>query len=107
MCSGNVQVTIIIMSIFVTAIIQCKKGHAADLKPFLLDLVYASRKQKACLRYDLHQSIDDENIFIINGEWAEKFWFALHNRQEHAEQFREASAAIIEQQAVYQTEKII
>ena len=53
------------MSVFVSTIIQCKKGLAADLKPFLLDLVNDSRVQKACLQYDLHQSIENENIFVL------------------------------------------
>ena len=95
------------MSVFVSAIIKCKAGYAADLKPFLLDLVKDSRNEKACLQYDLHQSINDENIFVIYEEWVEQFWFDLHRRQEHVDNFKKFSRELVEQKIIIQSERIV
>lgn len=95
------------MSIHVSAIIKSKAGFAADLKPFLLDLVNESRNEKACLQYDLYQSVDNENIFIINEEWLEQWWFDMHRQQEYVDNFTHASEALIEHSIVmHLTEKI-
>jgi quinol monooxygenase YgiN len=94
------------MSIFISVFIKSKPGHAADLKPFLLDLVHESRGEKACLQYNLYQCIDNEDIFIINEEWLEQLWFELHSQQEHVGQFKAASDILIEIKIIHRTEKI-
>ena len=95
------------MSIFISAIVESKKGHSRYLKPLLYTLVNESRAEKACLQFDLHQSIEDENIFIINEEWVEKSWFELHLQQEHVSTFISVSENYIENKVIiYKSERI-
>lgn len=84
------------MSIYLTALVKSKPGHAAALKILLLDLVKGSRTEKACLQYELHQSSTDENQFIFHEEWADQQGLELHGKQEHIHLFAKASADLLD-----------
>ncbi|WP_448634089.1 putative quinol monooxygenase [Pedobacter panaciterrae] len=60
------------MSIYLTAISRAKPQHIEQFKALLLALVVESRKEEACIQYDLHQSSDDPALFIFHEEWASK-----------------------------------
>jgi quinol monooxygenase YgiN len=93
------------MSIYLTAIIKSKPGQAEPLKVLLLDLVAASKKEAACIQYDLHQSEDD--VFIFHEEWASKEGLELHNSQPHLVEFGERAKNIAAGRTiVYQTKKL-
>jgi quinol monooxygenase YgiN len=53
----------------VIATIQAKKGTAAELKAAFLKLVKHSQAEEGCIKYDLHQSIDDEDSFVFFEIW--------------------------------------
>ncbi len=95
------------MSIHVSTIIKGKKGHADTLKPFLFHLVNDSRIEKACLRFDLYQSLNNENVFIIQEEWLEHSWYDFHIQQQHVNDFVRASEDFLENEMeFYLYEKI-
>lgn len=75
------------MSLYVSTIIKCKKGHVKALKALLYNLVDASRNEKACLQFDLFQSVKDTNLFILEAEWLEQSWFEIYAQQEYVTQF--------------------
>lgn len=76
------------MNLYVSAIIRCKKSHAETLKALLYNFVDASRYEKACLQFDLFQSITDQNVFILEAEWLEQSWFEIYAQQEYVSQFK-------------------
>jgi len=84
------------MSIHISTILTGKIGHAEILKPFLFHLVNDSRNEKACLQFDLFQCIDNENVFIINEEWLEQFWYDFHVQQQHVSDFIHESEGFLE-----------
>lgn len=95
------------MSVSLTVLSRSKPGHSETLKKLLIGLVDSSRQEKACLQYDLHQSTEDENLFIFHEIWADEEGFKLHNEQAHILQFREASKDIREESTIrYFTNKI-
>ena len=55
--------------ISITAILKSKPENTAQIKNMLTHLVTETRKEEACIRYDLHHS---ENIFIIWEEWIKR-----------------------------------
>jgi quinol monooxygenase YgiN len=75
------------MSIYLTAIIKSKAGLTEALKPHLLELVSHSKKEAACIQYDLNQVEDDPNIYIFHEEWSDAAGLELHNGQPHIQQF--------------------
>lgn len=95
------------MDINLTAIIRSKPGNATAMKAFLLELVSESTKEPACLQYDLHQSDDDENMFIFHEIWQGEEGLNIHNGQPHIKQFGENVADIIDGPVViYKTTKL-
>lgn len=67
------------MSIYLTAIIKSKQGYADALKPFLQELVNQSKKEAACLQYDLHQVEDNPKyiFFMKNGRMPQGFSYII------------------------------
>lgn len=95
------------MSIYITATVNSKPGQQEKLKGLLLELVNESRKEAACLQYDLHQSLDNPELFIFQEEWANKEGIDFHESQPHIAKFIKESASLIQGNlAVYKTAKL-
>ncbi|NRF38277.1 putative quinol monooxygenase [Pedobacter foliorum] len=95
------------MSIYLTAISRAKAQHIDQFKALLLNLVVESRKEEACIQYDLHQSAEDPALFIFHEEWASKESLELHNQTPHILNFIKESADIIDGNVtIHTTEKV-
>ncbi|MEJ2900808.1 putative quinol monooxygenase [Pedobacter panaciterrae] len=95
------------MSIYLTAISRAKPQHIEQFKALLLALVVESRKEEACIQYDLHQSSDDPALFIFHEEWASKEALELHNQTAHINKFIKDSVDIIDGTVViHETDKL-
>lgn len=66
--------------ISITAIIKSKKENTEVVKEMVHNLVTNTRKEAACIRYDLHHS---ENVFIIWEEWKDQAGLDTHNSQQY------------------------
>lgn len=75
------------MSIYLTAIIKAKAEHNSTVLHLLKQMVIESRKEKSCIRYDLHQSKDDKNIFIFYEIWKNQEGLDIHNKQPYLQDF--------------------
>lgn len=53
------------MHIYITAIIKSKPVHQEEVYSVLQNMVRETRKEQACLLYDLHQDLKDKNQFIF------------------------------------------
>jgi len=95
------------MSIYLTALVKSKSGKAEELKAVLQQLVIDSRKETACLQYDLHQSVTDADLFIFHEEWASESGLQLHNTQPHISRFIQASKEITDGPVtIHKTQKV-
>ena len=77
------------MVITITAIFKCDPEFLVQLKNLFEPLVAATRKEEACIQYDLHQSNEDENIFIMMEQWADDQGFDQHLKTNHFITFAE------------------
>lgn len=75
------------MSIYLTVVVKVKPEHQQEIKDFLKSLPELSKKEEACIEYDVHQSIDDENTFILNEKWESLNGLNLHNEQSYSKEF--------------------
>lgn len=75
------------MSIYLTVVVKAKPEHQQEIKTLLYSLPELSKKEDACIEYDVHQSIDDENTFILNEEWESLEGLSLHNEQPYSKEF--------------------
>ena len=66
--------------ISITAIIKSKPENLEEVKNRIHHLVTETRKEEACIRYDLHTT---ENVFIIWEEWKDQPGLDIHNNQPH------------------------
>jgi len=95
------------MEINLTVILKSKSENREELKAILEDLVENSRKEKACIQYDLHQNIDDKNIFVFHEIWKNKEGLDLHNKQSYLLNFKQAVESLLQEKIiVYSTSKI-
>jgi len=95
------------MKINLTVIIKSKPKYREDLKLFLEDLTMNSRKESACLQYDLHYNIEDPNVFILHEVWKDKVGLNLHKEQPYSLKFNLACELFLEEKiTVYTTSRI-
>lgn len=95
------------MNIYLTAIITSKPEFLQEVKAVLENMVVHTRKESACLQYDLHQSIENENIFVFYEIWENQFGLDNHNTQSYIEEFRQlVTEKLAELPEIYLTQKV-
>ena len=55
-----------------------KPGRSTDLGKELLQLVTPSRREAGCLRYEIHQSNDVSDVWMVLEDWRYESDFDLH-----------------------------
>lgn len=71
----------------VIAYIFAKVGEEKRLRAALLQLVEQTRKEKGCINYDLHESIDDARKFVMYENWESAADLDAHARSAHLREF--------------------
>ncbi len=95
------------MKTYLTAILKSKPEFLPEVKSVLQNMVVHSRKETACIQYDLHQSLDDQNIFTFHEIWKNQEGLTLHNEQPYIKAFRSlAKEKLQETPLIYVTQKI-
>jgi quinol monooxygenase YgiN len=91
--------------ISITAIFKSKPENKEQLESMLNHLVTKTRKEAACVRYDLHTT---DNIFIIWEEWKDQPGLDIHNSQSYLQDFITKSEALVSSPIqVYKTVQIL
>lgn len=91
------------MSIYLTVVVKAKPEHQQEIKTLLYSLPELSKKEDSCIEYDVHQSIDDENIFIINEKWESLDGLSLHNEQSYSKEFFASFDKLQEHPIIYRS----
>lgn len=60
------------------ATIKAKPGASDTLRAAFLNLELHSRTEQGCIKYDLHQSLENEDIFLFYEIWTGEDTLALH-----------------------------
>ncbi|MET3649983.1 putative quinol monooxygenase [Phyllobacterium ifriqiyense] len=69
------------------AYFTAKPGRSQDLGAELLLLVVPSRKEEGCLRYEIHQSNDIPEVWMVLEDWRHAFDFKLHMSTHYVQAF--------------------
>lgn len=92
------------MHIHLIAVLQARPGRTEALKNLLLSLVADSRREQACIQYDLHQSISDEQVFVFYEIWESQQGLDAHNAQPYIKAFQQsAKELLLDEPQVYLT----
>ena len=95
------------MTVNLTVILKSKEETTDTFKSLLLDLVQNSKKEAACLQYELHQSDKEPNIFIFHEVWENQAGLEHHNQQTYLQSFFEnAKLYLQEAPIIYKTNKL-
>ena len=93
--------------IYITAIVKSKSAYLDEVKSVLENMVTETRKEKACIEYDLHQGIEDKNQFVFYEIWENQEGLNLHNQQSYIQEFISLPADYLEEKPlVLLTQKI-
>ena len=75
------------MAIYLTAVIESKTAHRDEVRATLLNMVTESRKEPACLQYDLYQDDNNPNVFVFQEIWESREGLDAHNAQPYIQAF--------------------
>ncbi|WP_158978355.1 putative quinol monooxygenase [Cellulophaga sp. L1A9] len=68
------------MKIYLSVHIKSKPEHQEEVKAILQNLVVQTLKEEGCIRYDLHQGIDEESTFVFYEIWRDQKALDFHNQ---------------------------
>ena len=91
------------MHIYLTVIVKAKPEYQQEIKNLLYRLPELSKQEEACIRYEVHQSLDDKTIFILNEEWESPEGLHFHNEQAYSKAFFSAFHKLQEQPIIYRS----
>ena len=95
------------MRIYLTAIIKAKPEYRNEVVAILQNMVTETKKEDACIQYDLHQGTEDENLFVFYEIWKNKEGLDAHNQQPYILEFGHlAQERLQEAPQIYLTTKI-
>ena len=77
--------------------ILVKSEHRALVKNELLKLIDTTREEKGCLNYDLHQDIENKNLFFFYENWKTRILWEAHNKNTHIAEFQKVTNGLIEE----------
>lgn len=89
------------MNLTVVAKVISKEGQSKAVGEELYKLIAPTLKEEGCVNYDLHQSIEDENIFIFHENWTSEGHLDAHLATDHIAHCQAAIADLIESTEVH------
>ena len=90
----------------IVARVQAKDGCEAAVATELHKLLEPSRRDKGCIDYDMHVSLESPGLFIFFENWETKVHWEDHMETEHLQAWRESSVGLVEEIEIIQLEKI-
>ena len=90
----------------VVARVQAKDGCETAVATELHKLIEPSRRDKGCLNYDMHVSLESPGIFVFYENWETKAHWEAHMETEHLQMWRAASVGLVEDFELHQLEKL-
>lgn len=77
------------MPLLVFAVITAKSGSETELKNALRELVIDVRTEPACQLYELYESTEHPERFIMHERWDDEAGLQAHNQMPHMKTFAE------------------
>ena len=71
----------------IVAFAQAKPGKEDELEKALLELVSHTRKEAACINYDLHRHLKKPGMFVFYENWIDRAGLEQHRKSQHIADF--------------------
>lgn len=79
----------------IVAKIFAKEEKRALVKSELLKLIAATKVEKGCIDYDLHQDNEDPNVFLFFENWESRALWQEHMKNNHIAAFQQATEGAV------------
>ena len=86
--------------IIVNAVLTVKAGLADQVFPILSTVYKAAQNEPGCLRYTLHQSIENEHQFMLYEVYQDEEALEAHITSDHYKAYREQIELYLEDRQV-------
>jgi quinol monooxygenase YgiN len=87
--------------IAITAILKAKPGYENQLFDSLKQVVQPSQNESGCIHYQLHESIDDQGVFVFYEIWQDEESLKKHVESDHYKAYRQQAEKLIDSRNVY------
>lgn len=74
-------------NLYLTARLKVKADKVEELKQAALAIVEDSRAEEGCISYNVHQSIEDETVFVWRESWKSKTDLDEHFEMDYVKNF--------------------
>lgn len=91
--------------ILITAILKPKENMEDQLLAELIKVQEASKAEAGCIKYDLHQSIED-GTFVLHETWKDTEALESHVGSSHYEEYRTNTANLVSKREVFKLKAI-
>ncbi|MED1203561.1 putative quinol monooxygenase [Heyndrickxia acidicola] len=88
-------------NIVITAILRAKTGNEDQLLEVLQQVVPPSQNEIGCIKYQLHQSLDEEGVYTFYEVWQDEDSMKKHIESDHYKVYRQHSEHLVEHRDVY------
>ncbi|MGD6776805.1 MULTISPECIES: putative quinol monooxygenase [Bacillaceae] len=92
--------------ITINAIMTAKPGMEDDLFQEMQKMVAPSRAEKGCEEYTLHQSVEQEGVFVFYETWQDEQALKEHVATKHYLNYRRKIESLVEKREVYRLTKV-
>ncbi|PIE68927.1 MAG: antibiotic biosynthesis monooxygenase [Deltaproteobacteria bacterium] len=92
--------------VIVVAKIVAKKETVDSVKAECLKLIEPTRKEDGCVRYMLHQSLDNPATFLFVETWASEAALEQHVKTDHLQGFIQALDGQVDELTIDKTVEI-
>lgn len=75
----------------IVAQIIAKTGHRDLVKSELLKLIPITRREEGCINYDLHQDMENPDMFLFYENWESREFWQSHMNNTHIAEYLQAT----------------
>lgn len=86
------------MKIYLTVVLRTKEAYRDQVKKTLQEMVRLTRLEPAAELYNLHQGIEDPNIFTFYEIWKDQAGLDAHNAQPYIKDFEPKYGAFLQEE---------
>lgn len=89
------------------AVVKARPGCRNEVLTALENMVGKTREEAACMQYDLHEDLTDENTFVFYEIWKDTGGLNRHNEQPYINEFKILmDKGCVTETRMYKTKKI-
>lgn len=86
--------------VIISAFLAAKQDKEREVKEVLEEVLTHSRQEEGCIQYDVHQSLENNQQFMIYEIWVNEDEINKHIDTEHYKKYREDIEPLIESRNV-------